>query len=904
MNTIINTNASFSKFILITILCCGSIFAKDLNAQKTKFTTAVRVSDASTSWHNPEMWNCKCVPNAEQDVIIAGYTVNIEENAVAKSLSLTNGAHDATLNVMAEASLNIINDLNLQTNTKSIFGSVVQTEGAANITVGGNVNLSRPEQYDMAGKLQLALNGNSTMAVEGGINIVATGSSVEEDNSEIRITGNAQLTVNSDLNISSTGTTKGVEVEMLSGAGSSPTFNILNNIEANSNSTGALKFDIKAQGVLSVANDAIFNATGAETDFKLLVGEAGANASFSTGGRLAITTESNLESKLSVRGASTVLVNGDLELNMDKTATKLTMDLGEFGGSPLVDVKGKVATLNSSTGELLADVRGGATLQVEGNFELKGLEGSAETMTKVRVRSAAKAVLQQNVKMLALAPATNIEFNVEENAEATVMENVEMEAMATGKVRFALKSQAKLMVAKNFIRPSLYGSLEMESDSKLVLNGSECGQEVPASQLIPSGDKFDISRLELANTSVCGISLEATPFKRTQVKRIKLVEGLVNLNAQNLLVTDSDPEAIEVVDGCFLGDGYNDFASKLTWDLGQVGERYTYPLCNEDKELLPITVTPTCDMGRTTVATYNTVTSNTPNNTPLPAGYSLFDYNGEEVSSQFVDRYYCIEPGNVHEGCAIVELGYTETDIQNNPDLNEDEIKVHHLSEWGLSEGRGEKIDGMSAEFRLLPGENIRYTLGSVIAPSLPVKFTGFKAVKKGQETQLEWTTASEVNNDYFMVERRVEDKTEWLPVARVKGAGTTTEENTYLAHDPTPVKGTNYYRIVQVDYNGKISYSEIRNLNFDNSIHQQVQIAPNPFNASQGVLNVEFQGLDKEDDVIIELYNSVGKFVRKQNCSNENNQHIDMSGVGTGMYYVKVVSRNGFQKTIPLVVQ
>jgi len=901
MKVFTNSKVCNPKSIFTILFCLLSIFIIELNAQ-IKFPTVVRISSENTSWHDAKMWDCSCIPNAEQDVIIPGHSVVILESAMAKSLSITNGEHDAIVTVTSGKSITILNDLNIQTNPKTGKSAVLQTEGSGAIAVNGNVNMSRPELYDRAGKLQLSLTANSTMAVTGNFNIASTGSSIEENNSEIRLSGNSNLSVLGNLDINSTGTTKGVEVELRSGVGSSPELSIESNLFAYSNSAGALKLDIQANGKVSVGSDVEFNIAGANTDFQLLVGEAGTAAEFNAGGKLAVSTVSSIESKVRVRGASQLNIIGDLELKMEKIATKLSVDLGEFGGAAKLAVQGKFATLNTSSGELLTDVRGVSALDVDGDFELKGIEGSATTMTKVRVRSFAKATFQKSVRLMALSSATNIEFNVEENAEATVKENLEMSALANGKVKVAMMSQAKLMVAKNFERPNLYGSLSMEENSTLVLNGTECGQKVPAAQVLGSGDKFDMSNLELSNDSSCGITLEATPFKRTFVKRIKLVKGLVNLNGQTLLITDTDPEAIDKVDGCFMGDGTEDFESKLMWDLGQTGVKYTYPLCNENMEALDVSITPTCEMGRTTVATYKTQTTNSPNNRPLPSGFTSFDYNGQEAAPYFVDRFYCVEPANVHNGCAEIELAYTTEDLANNPEIIEDDIRVHNLSVFGLSEPRGEKIAGNKASFTLRPGEASRFTLGS-IQTALPVKFASFNAIKEGQKTKLEWTTASEVNNDIFRIERS-SNNSNWTTVAIEDGAGNSTEVLDYSVYDRQPERGINYYRIAQSDFNGDISYSDIRSISFEANSSRLVSISPNPVSISNGTFKLKLEGVELEENISLILYNSVGQVIKNENYTTANELNVNIEGVATGMYYAKVSSSLGLIKTIPLVVQ
>src|ERR1041385_9231891 len=74
---------------------------------------------------------------------------------------------------------------------------------------------------------------------------------------------------------------------------------------------------------------------------------------------------------------------------------------------------------------------------------------------------------------------------------------------------------------------------------------------------------------------------------------------------------------------------------------------------------------------------------------------------------------------------------------------------------------------------------------------------------------ELVWTTASEINNDYFSVERS-EDAISYQVVGTVKGAGNSTQELYYSLKDQSPVRGINYYRLKQTDFDGHFKYSEV----------------------------------------------------------------------------------------------
>lgn len=84
----------------------------------------------------------------------------------------------------------------------------------------------------------------------------------------------------------------------------------------------------------------------------------------------------------------------------------------------------------------------------------------------------------------------------------------------------------------------------------------------------------------------------------------------------------------------------------------------------------------------------------------------------------------------------------------------------------------------------------------------LPVELVSFKAVTLKNLISIEWTTASELNNHFFILEKSV-NGTSWSQFGTVAGSGTSKAVNSYVYHDDKPEEGVNYYRLVQVDYDG-----------------------------------------------------------------------------------------------------
>jgi len=117
----------------------------------------------------------------------------------------------------------------------------------------------------------------------------------------------------------------------------------------------------------------------------------------------------------------------------------------------------------------------------------------------------------------------------------------------------------------------------------------------------------------------------------------------------------------------------------------------------------------------------------------------------------------------------------------------------------------------------------------------LPVELTSFTAKVSGGKVQLDWTTATEINNSGFDIERSFDGST-FTSVGFVKGNGTTTEPREYSFIDKFEFKATQsiYYRLKQFDYDGSVNYSNIISVVVEMPLEYSLdQNYPNPFNPS-----------------------------------------------------------------------
>ncbi|MBO7133722.1 MAG: choice-of-anchor J domain-containing protein [Bacteroidales bacterium] len=177
----------------------------------------------------------------------------------------------------------------------------------------------------------------------------------------------------------------------------------------------------------------------------------------------------------------------------------------------------------------------------------------------------------------------------------------------------------------------------------------------------------------------------------------------------------------------------------------------------------------------------------------------------------------------------------------------------------------------------------------------LPIELTSFTATCDGRSTLVEWSTATERNNDYFVIERS-DDAIEFTEVGRVAGAGNSIEQLDYTYNDYGIHGGDNYYRLVQVDYDGTRTVSEIVVANCVESATDgdpDVLAYPNPFN---GELTLVLDNFSNRA-ATIEVYDMLGKLIYTEKASAPQNSYetiLNLSNLPSGAYTVRV-STNDF---------
>ena len=180
----------------------------------------------------------------------------------------------------------------------------------------------------------------------------------------------------------------------------------------------------------------------------------------------------------------------------------------------------------------------------------------------------------------------------------------------------------------------------------------------------------------------------------------------------------------------------------------------------------------------------------------------------------------------------------------------------------------------------------------------VPVELNSFTAAANGKEVTLNWSTATELNNQGFEVQRKF-GTNDFVTVGSVKGHGTTTSPNQYSYIDKLVDAGKYFYRLKQIDYNGTFEYS--------NEIEVEVRVLdkftleqnyPNPFNPTTTIKyqlpsNVKGEMANVKLIIFDLLGSEVAELVNEKQKPGNYEVTWDASGYSSGVYFYKLSAGN-----------
>lgn len=182
----------------------------------------------------------------------------------------------------------------------------------------------------------------------------------------------------------------------------------------------------------------------------------------------------------------------------------------------------------------------------------------------------------------------------------------------------------------------------------------------------------------------------------------------------------------------------------------------------------------------------------------------------------------------------------------------------------------------------------------SVYNSTIPVELVSFSAEVVNNSVQLNWRTASEINNKGFEIQRsqmsNVKSQNGWERIGFVNGNGTSTKVQTYTFTDNNPVNGKLYYRLKQIDFDGMFEYSNIIEIDFapilNFVLHQNY---PNPFNPSTKISWQSPVGSWQTLKVYDVIGNEVATLINEYREAGSYEIEFNANNLPSGMYFYKL---------------
>ncbi len=214
----------------------------------------------------------------------------------------------------------------------------------------------------------------------------------------------------------------------------------------------------------------------------------------------------------------------------------------------------------------------------------------------------------------------------------------------------------------------------------------------------------------------------------------------------------------------------------------------------------------------------------------------IYNYEGSEISSS--------------RGHAVLVVGYDQ-------ELEYFKAKNSWSSSWGEAGYFRISYDDVTDDVKF--GGYACIASGVYLTQATPVEFASFSANVVKNQVELSWTTESETENYGFDVERS-QDGVQFEKIDFIKGFGTTTVPQAYSYTDRVLSEGKYYYRLKQIDFDGRFCYSEILEVVLippEKCVLKQNY--PNPFNNNT---KIYFQ-IPSQEFATLKIYNLIGKQVK-----------------------------------------
>ena len=590
------------------------------------------------------------------------------------------------------------------------------------------------------------------------------------------------------------------------------------------------------------------------------------------------------------------------EVNITTSAanTSLTID------NATLTVNGRFIKTNSASNSIITTVQNNGVLSVANNLLVTRSGGNSNTQLNIPSGSvtvgqdmiwtstsgtvANNTMTLSNSSSLAVgrdltlsySGGMKLGFTFNNNSILSVGRDLTFTSTAAAQTEALFNNAAAMNIKRNIVRGGTpFGTLTFNNTSTLTFNGTANQQIIPASAG-SGGDAITYNRVVFNNTS--GFAIDYTMGGVASIPgSITFTQGILKTTGANYLALlngciSSIGNAGSYVDGPMTIDlASNTPATTLTFPLGKSGSYRPAVL----------SVTHSDNASATYTAEHFSSSAGA-------LGYTL-PGTIERVSGV---RYWIINRSavaNLTSATVKLYYGIGSSDGVSDP-ANLRVVKTNGAGTvWfdtggtGSAAGTGTITSSSFATFSVI-------TLGNATGGTnpLPIQLKSFEARPLANKVDVQWVTASELNNDYFSLERS-SDGQEFAEVVRIPGKGTKQSESSYDYVDEKPIVGKSYYRLKQTDFDKKSTYSKIVLVELELGHNPVVMVYPNP--TTEELFSVQMNGFIPEETVQIKLSDSMGRAVFiDQTTMGKTETHeikINKTGLAPGVYILNVRSKS-----------
>ncbi len=270
-------------------------------------------------------------------------------------------------------------------------------------------------------------------------------------------------------------------------------------------------------------------------------------------------------------------------------------------------------------------------------------------------------------------------------------------------------------------------------------------------------------------------------------------------------------------------------------------------------------------------------------------------------ATDYVHFYYQIDGGGYqnllwieNDGSTYNSAPYIDTDFDGTGDGAEitDEFTKFTATISGTGSSLDIKVEfgGLTSGDEDIAIDQLELTDNS----TTPVELSSFTAVAKGNVVELQWNTATEVNNYGFEVERVNSENKVWETIGFVEGAGNSNSPKEYSYTDNVNTGGKYTYRLKQIDLDGSFKYSNAIEVNVGTPAKFELsQNYPNPFNPTTTIK----YSVAKEQVVTLKIYDMLGRevatLVNAKKVPGNYKVNFDASKLTSGIYFYRLQSGN-----------